>query len=102
MAAWQGLLDALPTVPTLDQLGEVWRRAEARLSHLLDPEGEVGPPGRWPRREWCHQLAVTLSCAAAAAGILISIDGLSWRAEAYVQEMTFRFFDTRREVFHIG
>ncbi|RLC86854.1 MAG: hypothetical protein DRJ03_07595 [Chloroflexi bacterium] len=106
MAAWQSLLDALPSMTSLSEIPDVCSAGQAQLKQLenLLPDGDSPAELTQAARDWCLHLTVELASARMAAeSLLIGFRDLSDQAEAYFREMDFNFlFDKSRHVFHIG
>jgi len=113
-AVWQGLQEALPATPRLDEVAQVCEAGQGRLSQLRDLlDDEAGPTEQTcpelaerlqEARVWCENLANGLDSAGTIAeGLVSGCQDLSAQAEAYFQAMRFDFlFDSQRQVFHIG
>jgi cyclic beta-1,2-glucan synthetase len=129
--AWQSLRDALPTAPSLEELGDVCQAGRARLAELQreleslapnpdlpapdpgrQPGGEIMPDAARPvdaeevqeARDWGSRLAETLESAAEAAQTLLTdFKDLEGKAERYFRAIDFGFlFNPQRQVFHLG
>ncbi len=105
--AWQALREALPTTVTLDQLPQVYRAGQARLTLLMNQFAPPGPEHTEWREEahsWCQRLSDKLELAPMTARVLaIGLRELNQQAESYFQAMDFGFlFDRRRQMFHLG
>ena len=104
--AWQSLLETLPMTPKMGEIGEVAGAGRERLAELLFLLDEASQPTVQVEaaRSWCAGLDKSLESARMGAKVLqIGYEDLQRQAEAYIQEMDFRFlFDAERQVFHIG
>jgi cyclic beta-1,2-glucan synthetase len=104
--AWQAVQDALPPDPRLEQLSTIWRAAEIAVSRLVKQLDDYPAPAEELKQAqaWCDLLMAELrSTPVAAAGVFVSIDNLSKRADDWFQGMDFGFlYDRQRRVFRIG
>ncbi len=104
--AWQALRVALPTAPSLEEMGRVCKAGLARLAELSNQlDKQNGSPEQVQQaRDWCLRLAEKLESAATTAdALLVGFRDLDRQSERYFQAMDFGFlFDPQRQLFHIG
>ena len=114
--AWQALRDALPTAPSLEEMGRVCTAGLVRLAELqsrlagFSPvptvlEGQGDGTVSWEEAsDWCSRLAKKLESAATTAdALLIGFQDLGKQSDHYLQSMDFGFlFDPQRQLFHLG
>jgi cyclic beta-1,2-glucan synthetase len=104
--AWQALRNALPTAPSLKELGQVCKAGQAQLAELQRRLTEESGSSMQVRqaRDWCAHLTERLESAATTADALLNgFRKIDERSERYFQEMDFGFlFDPQRQLFHIG
>ncbi len=105
-AAWQDLIEVIPTAPRLIELPAVCDMITSSLSRLQShlPENAGSTSHLQEAQRWCNQLKAQIAAThLQVTALLVSYQELAIRAENSFQAMDFTFlFNTQRKVFHIG
>ncbi len=112
---WQGIEERLSIDPRLNEISEICHEVREALGELrqilkqelesLDEAVQGDLAGQLEDAlDWSEELEEALDSARlTASGMMIGLDDLMDRAEAYVEDMDFGFlYDGRRDVFYIG
>ncbi len=103
---WQALVDALPILPPLGEITDVYRNGQQQL--LVLQQRLIAHPVQDDQHQaalaWCSRLMAELESArSTATALMIGFSDLQQAAENIFQAMDFGFlFDSYRCLFHIG